>query len=201
MRYSVPAAAREVVFGLSVFGLSNVSTFGIDVALVDPVRAGGQGCPVMRKGGLARLFLKQASVLENKKEGLAMEKNPSLDAELDVYSVTARPLPNRKPPTKRLGELALYTAAAGSAFALAPVAEASIIYSGIRDITLHRTTNAPSSAFVDLNGNGERDFAIFISSHLLPPTNWTSLLLKGLPLRLPVSTAQPGSLLTITAAC
>jgi hypothetical protein len=58
-----------------------------------------------------------------------MSRTHPLDTALERYSITARTVLSLKPPAKRLGlgELTLYTAAAGSALALAPVAEASII--------------------------------------------------------------------------
>lgn len=96
-----------------------------------------------------------------------MNKNDLPDSDLDAYSVAARALLSLKPPpARRLGEIALYTAAAGSALALAPAAEASIIYSGIQDITVHRVTNGSAITVADLNRDGVNDvqFVIFSST-------------------------------------
>jgi hypothetical protein len=93
-----------------------------------------------------------------------MNKNHPLDADLERYSITARTVLNLKPSAKCLGELTLYTAAAGSALALAQSAEASIIYSGIRDITIHRVTNSNVVTAVDLNGDGQNDMLFHIFS-------------------------------------
>ena len=94
-----------------------------------------------------------------------MNKNVLLDKDLDQYSATARTVLGLKRPPRRLGEVALYTAAAGSALALAPCAEASIIYSGVQNTTVHRVSNGTSSQSVDLDGNGIADLALQLKSH------------------------------------
>lgn len=98
-----------------------------------------------------------------------MNKKQSLDSELNRYSHMAHTVLGHKPPTrKHLSEWALYTAAASSALALAPVAEASIIYSGVQNISLHpsppdklQTTQPPlvwsDSTSVDLDGDDQKD--------------------------------------------
>lgn len=111
-----------------------------------------------------------------------MSKTQSLDSELAQYSIAARAVLDLKKPAKRLGELALYTAAASSALALAPGAEASIIYSGIKNITVHRVTNGSSSASVDLNRNGQGDFSFGIrSSHAVAGGQTDSAAAYGYP--------------------
>lgn len=117
-----------------------------------------------------------------------MSQKHLLDVDLEHYSVTARAVLNLKPPAKRLGELTLYTAAAGSALALAPGAEASIIYSGIKNITIsidksvaynpsqiHITSkfNQAISTSVNLNNDGGGiKFRIYSSGP--PPAPGTS---------------------------
>lgn len=64
-----------------------------------------------------------------------MNSRQPLASSLDAYSTAARATLKLKSPAKRLSEMALLTAAASSALALAPAAEASIIYSGIRNVT------------------------------------------------------------------
>jgi hypothetical protein len=90
-----------------------------------------------------------------------MSQKHLLDVDLEHYSVTARTVLNLQPPAKRLGELTFYTAAAGSALALAPVAEASIIYSGVKNIQVLNHMTADSSKVVDLNGDGQDDMRFF----------------------------------------
>jgi hypothetical protein len=90
-----------------------------------------------------------------------MSQEHLLDVDLEHYSVTARTVLNLQPPAKRLGELTFYTAAAGSALALAPVAEASIIYSGVQNIQVLNHMTADSSKVVDLNGDGQDDMRFF----------------------------------------
>lgn len=98
-----------------------------------------------------------------------MNKKQSLDSDLNRYSHMAHTVLDHKAPTrKHLSEWALYTAAVSSALALAPVAEASIIYSGVQNISLHpsppdklQTTQPPlawsDSTSVDLDGDGQKD--------------------------------------------
>lgn len=97
-----------------------------------------------------------------------MPRSSPLDTDLDHYSATARTVLDIRKPAKRLGELALYTAAAGSALALAPGADASIIYSGIRDITVSFGSAGPGT-YVDLNGDGADDIQ-FLVQRILPST-------------------------------
>lgn len=93
-----------------------------------------------------------------------MTKTQRLDSGLAHYSITAQAVLNLKKPAKRLGDLTLYTAAAGSALAFAPAADASIIYSGAQNITVNRATNGTSTALVDLNGDGQNEFGFSIFS-------------------------------------
>jgi hypothetical protein len=95
-----------------------------------------------------------------------MSRTHPLDTALERYSITARTVLNLKSPVNRLGlsELTLYTAAAGSALALAPVAEASIIYSGVKNITLNRVANKTATTQVDLNNDGNDDIRLNIFS-------------------------------------
>src|SRR5699024_10980175 len=96
-----------------------------------------------------------------------MNKKQSFDSELNRYSQMAHTVLGHKSSTrKHLSEWALYTAAASSALALTPVAEASIIYSGVRNITLNvppfstrdNELSAHDSASVDLGDNHKINF-------------------------------------------
>lgn len=87
-----------------------------------------------------------------------------LDHDLDQYTTAARATLKLKGPARHLGELALYTAAVGSALALAPGADASIIYSGIRNITLHRVSDADEDVAINLGGFGN-GVSLFIRSY------------------------------------
>lgn len=92
-----------------------------------------------------------------------MSKTQLFDSDLAQYSLAARAVLDLKKAAPRLGDLTLYTAAVGSALALAPVAEASIIYSGIQNITVNRVANGTSFAPVDLNFDGQGDMSFGIS--------------------------------------
>ena len=55
----------------------------------------------------------------------------------------------------------LYTAAAGSACALAPAAEAAVIYSGAQNLMFERTnTTGGTGTLINLNGDGLNDFFV-----------------------------------------
>lgn len=110
-----------------------------------------------------------------------MRKTQPLDVDLDRYSTTARTVLDLKKPARRLGELAFYTAAAGSALALAPGAEAAIIYSGAQNITVHRVASGSSSASVDLNFNGQGDFSFGIYSNVTGSSQSNVAVLFGFP--------------------
>lgn len=82
-----------------------------------------------------------------------------IDLILDDYTATART--TRRLRGRRGLDWALYTAAAGSALALAPAADAAIMYSGVQNITLTRTSpTAVLSTQIDLNGDGVVDFGL-----------------------------------------
>jgi PEP-CTERM motif len=81
-------------------------------------------------------------------------KTSRLDRELEGYARAARAVLRMRRPEGQVGRWALYTAAAGSALALAPEAEAAVIYSGLQNISL--TPNATTN--LDLDGNAVNDF-------------------------------------------
>lgn len=110
-----------------------------------------------------------------------MPKTQRLDSELAQYSIAAQAVLDLKKPTKRLGDLALYTAAAGSALALAPAAEAAIIYSGIQNITVNRVTNGTGSALVDVDGDGQNNFVFEIYSTKTGGTQFDAAVASGYP--------------------
>lgn len=82
-----------------------------------------------------------------------MRQDSRLDQDLDQYATTAKAVLAMEKPRRRTGGWLTYTAAAGSALAMAPSAEAVVIYSGIQNITLDRP--APGTytfTSVDLDG-------------------------------------------------
>lgn len=65
-----------------------------------------------------------------------------------------------------LKDWAVYTAAAGSALAMAQGADADIMYSGVQNITVTRTAGTIfHSTYVDLNGDGQDEFLLRITGH------------------------------------
>jgi len=57
--------------------------------------------------------------------------------------------------------LAAYSAAAAAAIAIAPAADAAIVYSGIQNLTV----NTSNSHYIDINNDGSDDFYIAVSTY------------------------------------
>lgn len=99
-----------------------------------------------------------------------------LESALDRYCEAAQTT-QRVLGGARLKNWALFSTAAGSAFALASSAEAAVIYSGVQNIMVTRTGTLGSDfQNVDLNGDGADDVAI----HLLWSGGTAAADLKGL---------------------
>lgn len=86
----------------------------------------------------------------------------SLDDALGAYATQARSL---KPSATAKG--AAFTAAAGAALALAPSADAAIVYTNPTDITraLNSTGADSTTSLIDLDGIGGNDFAFKIKRY------------------------------------
>jgi PEP-CTERM motif len=82
-----------------------------------------------------------------------------LDQELESYGAAARAVLQMRRPGGHVGRWALYTAAAGSALALAPDAEAAVIYSGLQNLAV-----ASGAVGLDLDGNAVADFFALVES-------------------------------------
>jgi hypothetical protein len=84
------------------------------------------------------------------------KKQNNLEPELQRYRAAAKT--TRTLRRKRgVRDWAAYTAAAGSACALAPAADAAVIYSGVQNISVTRTGTGTFLQEVDLNGDGKLD--------------------------------------------